>query len=155
MILVKEVVGNWSAAKTNQIFRYTRCITLKCVTSLRGHLRIIAPAGNTAPFEEMLQRWRAVGNTVSDLTVNIRIIVGNTVSDLTARDSNLRPPAPKTNTSPLDQLAGIAENSLLKLSQTHTSNFYSNRVKWLFWLPVWCLYYPLFTNTWRLNPVIL
>ena len=24
--------------------------------------------GNTASFEEMLQRWRAVGNTVSDLT---------------------------------------------------------------------------------------
>ena len=24
--------------------------------------------GNTAPFEEMLQRWRAVGNTVSNLT---------------------------------------------------------------------------------------
>ena len=24
--------------------------------------------GNTALFEEMLQRWRAVGNTVSDLT---------------------------------------------------------------------------------------
>ena len=24
--------------------------------------------GNTAPFKEMLQRWRAVGNTVSDLT---------------------------------------------------------------------------------------
>ena len=24
--------------------------------------------GNTAPFEEMPQRWRAVGNTVSDLT---------------------------------------------------------------------------------------
>ena len=24
--------------------------------------------GNTAPFEEMLQRWRVVGNTVSDLT---------------------------------------------------------------------------------------
>ena len=23
---------------------------------------------NTAPFEEMLQQWRAVGNTVSDLT---------------------------------------------------------------------------------------
>ena len=23
---------------------------------------------NTAPFEEMLQRWRSVGNTVSDLT---------------------------------------------------------------------------------------
>ena len=24
--------------------------------------------GNTAPFEEMSQRWRAVGNTVFDLT---------------------------------------------------------------------------------------
>ena len=24
--------------------------------------------GNTAPFEEKSQRWRAVGNTVSDLT---------------------------------------------------------------------------------------
>ena len=24
--------------------------------------------GNTAPFEEMLQRWQAVGNTVCDLT---------------------------------------------------------------------------------------
>ena len=42
--------------------------------------------GYTAPFEEMPQRWRAVGNTVPDLT---------------ARDLNLRPPAPETN----DQLA--------------------------------------------------
>ena len=25
-------------------------------------------SGNTAPFEEMLRRWRAVCNTVSDLT---------------------------------------------------------------------------------------
>ena len=33
--------------------------------------------GNTASFEEMLQRWRTVDNTVSDLT--------------------LRPPAPETN----------------------------------------------------------
>ena len=33
-----------------------------------AHLRVIAPASNTAPFEEMSQRWRAVGNTVSDLT---------------------------------------------------------------------------------------
>ena len=38
------------------------------VTSWRAHLRIIAPVGNTAPFEEMSQRWQAVGNTVSDLT---------------------------------------------------------------------------------------
>ena len=33
-----------------------------------AHLRVIAPVGNTAPFEKMSQRWRAVGNTVFDLT---------------------------------------------------------------------------------------
>ena len=33
-----------------------------------AHPRVIAPTGNTAPFEEMLQRWQAVGNTVSNLT---------------------------------------------------------------------------------------
>ena len=31
------------------------------------HLRVIAPAGNKAPFEEMSQRWRAVGT--SDFSV--------------------------------------------------------------------------------------
>ena len=40
----------------------------KRVTSLRGpNLRSLR-LGNTASFEEMLQRWRAVGNTVFDLT---------------------------------------------------------------------------------------
>ena len=42
-------------------------LAVKRVSSLRAHLRVIA-AGNTAPFEEMLQRWQAVGNTVFDLT---------------------------------------------------------------------------------------
>ena len=32
------------------------------------HLRVIAPASNTVPLEEMSQQWQAVGNTVSDLT---------------------------------------------------------------------------------------
>ena len=32
-----------------------------------AELRELRP-GNTASFEEMLQRWRASGNTVSDLT---------------------------------------------------------------------------------------
>ena len=32
-----------------------------------AHLHVIAP-GNTVPFQEMPQRWRVVGNTVSDLT---------------------------------------------------------------------------------------
>ena len=43
---------------------------------------------NAAPFEEMLQRWRAVRNTVSDLP---------------ARDLNLKPPTPETNELLLDQ----------------------------------------------------
>ena len=50
-----------------QIFYYIPSITPKRVTSVRGpNLRVIAP-GNTAPFEEISLRWRAVGNTVSDL----------------------------------------------------------------------------------------
>ena len=51
-----------------------------------AHLCVIAPASNTAPFEEMSQQWRVVGNTVYDL--------------------NLRSYALESNTLPLDQLAG-------------------------------------------------
>ena len=50
-----------------EIFQYTRCITLMHVTSWRGP----SPrhcACNTALFEKMSKRWRAVGNTVSELT---------------------------------------------------------------------------------------
>ena len=43
------------------------CITTKRVTTRRVLLYVIATASNTAPFEEKLQRWRAVGNTMSDL----------------------------------------------------------------------------------------
>ena len=35
---------------------------------LAGPISATLCPGNTAPFEEMSQRWRAVGNTVSDLT---------------------------------------------------------------------------------------
>ena len=35
---------------------------------LAGPISASLRPGNTAPFEEMAQRWRAVGNTVSDLT---------------------------------------------------------------------------------------
>ena len=45
--------------------------------------------GNTAPFEEISQRWLAVGNTASDLT---------------GRDLNFRPPDPETNALPLADL---------------------------------------------------
>ena len=33
-----------------------------------GRFCVIAPLCNTAPFEEILQGWRAAGNIVSDLT---------------------------------------------------------------------------------------
>ena len=33
-----------------------------------AHPRVIVPAGNTAPFKEISQRWSAVGNIVFDLT---------------------------------------------------------------------------------------
>ena len=35
---------------------------------LAGPISASLRIGNTAPFEEMSQRWRAVGNTVSNLT---------------------------------------------------------------------------------------
>ena len=49
--------------------------------------------GNTAPFEEMLQRWRAVGNTLFDLT---------------SPRFDFRHPAPATNALPIDHLTGSA-----------------------------------------------
>ena len=52
----------------NQMFYYIRCITPKRVTSWRGPIFASLHPGNTALFEEMSQRWRAVGNTRSDLT---------------------------------------------------------------------------------------
>ena len=36
----------------------------RCVTPKRVHRRVIAPAANTAPFEEMSKRWGSIGNTV-------------------------------------------------------------------------------------------
>ena len=60
--------GFEQAANLNHIFHYTRCITLKLATSLRSPSPRHCACGNTAPFEEMSQRWRAVGSTVSNLT---------------------------------------------------------------------------------------
>ena len=40
----------------------------KACNELAGPISASLRPGNTAPFEEKLQRWRAVGNTVSDLT---------------------------------------------------------------------------------------
>ena len=62
---------------------YARCITPKRLTSSLGPFpRFIGFWSNKAPFEEMSQRWRAVGNSVFDLT---------------GRRYILRSPPPKTN----------------------------------------------------------
>ena len=50
-----------------QIFYCTRCIT-PSVYEFAKPISMSLCQGNTATFEEMLQRRRAVGNTVSDLT---------------------------------------------------------------------------------------
>ena len=58
-----------------------------------AYLCVIAPADNTAPFEEMLQWWRAIGNTVSDLT-------GHRFEPETLRSNTIA--------LPLDQLASYS-----------------------------------------------
>ena len=71
----------------NQIFDYTLKYAEACNESA-GPISASLHPSNTAPFEEMLQRWRAVGNIMSDLQ---------------AQDLNLRPPTPETRALPLDQ----------------------------------------------------
>ena len=82
--------------RSNQIFRYSRSIAPKRVMSWRG---------NTASFEKMWLRWRAVGNTVSDLT-GLRFephCTFSLIAHCTLADLNLGPPAPETNALSLDQ----------------------------------------------------
>ena len=49
----------------NQVFHCSRCINTE---SCNGPISVSLQPGNTAPFEVMSQRWRAVGNTVVDFT---------------------------------------------------------------------------------------
>ena len=53
-------------AHKRQNLHYTRGITPKRVTSGEAHLRDLAPGQHSS--EETSQRWRAVDNTVPDLT---------------------------------------------------------------------------------------
>ena len=62
-----STAGNIKLFKTiNQIFHYICCITPKRVARSEFVKFISASLrpGNTASFEEMSQRWRAVGNIV-------------------------------------------------------------------------------------------
>ena len=70
----------------------------KRVTNLPGpSLRLWAAQ---PPFKVTSQRWRAIGNTVSDLT---------------ARDLNLKPQYPETNALPFDQLASFTARNFTNL----------------------------------------
>ena len=77
------------------MFQYTRSNMPKRVTSWRDSCPASLRPRNTVRFEEMSLRWRAVGNTVLDLT---------------GRNFNLRPPASQANVLPLNQLACILYN---------------------------------------------
>ena len=56
-----------SQNQINQIVYYTRCITPKRVTSLRGPISASLRPKNTTSFKEMSQWQRSVGNTMPSL----------------------------------------------------------------------------------------
>ena len=76
-------------------------------------------SGNSTPFEEMLQWWRAIGNTVSTRP---------------ARGLNLRPPAPETNASQLDQLAGYC--NVIRHLRIQWSRL-GHCLHWVAWIYLW------------------
>ena len=45
-----------------------RAVLRRSVQGVGRPVSVSLRLGNTAPFQEVLQRWRAVGNTVFDLT---------------------------------------------------------------------------------------
>ena len=57
-----------NAALSNQIFHYTRCITLKRATSFTEPISRHGASAAQLILNKMLQRWRGIGNTVLDLT---------------------------------------------------------------------------------------
>ena len=54
--------------KSNQIFLLYSLYYAEACNELTGPISASLRPDNTAPFEEISQRWRAVGNTASDLT---------------------------------------------------------------------------------------
>ena len=86
-----EIAGEVQRRVSNQIFHYTRCIMLKRVTSLRGHLRIIAP-GQHSFFQRIVAAMASLA-TLCPIWP--------------AWDLSLWPPTLEMNELPLDQLAGF------------------------------------------------
>ena len=76
--------------QSDQFFYYTRCVKSKRVTSLRGSSSYASlRMGNTAPFEEMSQRWQAV------------------INYLNLFDLNLKPATTETNALPRPTIVGV------------------------------------------------
>ena len=79
---------------------------------------------NTAPFEEILQRWSAVCNTVTDLT---------------GPRLNLPLPAPKASALPLDQLWPVFTTSVMSFLSRQGVDFFMNTIAKLYvkrWISV-------------------
>ena len=79
---------------------YLLCYAEAC-NKFAGPISMSLRPGNTDSFEEMSQRWRAVGNTVTDLT-------GPSFELQTSR--------PRNNTLPLDQPSRLLQSILLIVS---------------------------------------
>ena len=63
---LEPYAGRVNKSKSN--LHHARRITPKCVTSCGAHLYCFGPGQHSS--EEASQHWRAVGDTVSDLTEN-------------------------------------------------------------------------------------
>ena len=98
----KQTFLNWTTSiksdqkiflyKSNQILHIHAKLDRSVKLVDGAHLRVVAPAGNTAPFEEMSYRWRSVGNIASGFI---------------DRDLNFQPTVSETNALPFDQLDGF------------------------------------------------
>ena len=71
--------------------------------------------GNTAPFEKMSQRWRAVGNTVSDLTCS-------KFEPQTSRSRDERVPARPTNRPEIANTDVLFRTSAVRVINPRTGN---------------------------------
>ena len=137
------ITTNWITSKllyciSNQIFHYTRYITPKRVTSLRGPY----PRHCARVTQLLSKKCRSGG----ELLVTLYPI-------WPAWDLNLRPPDPETNALPLDHLAGLHLTFKIqewrKSFYWNTLSFYSHFIFFLYVLLCCCyirlhLYYIIF-----------
>ena len=66
IVVFSDILFRFTLIKSN-LSLYSLYYAESC-NEFAGPISASLRPGNTDPFEKMLQRWRAVGNTVSDLT---------------------------------------------------------------------------------------